>query len=88
MRRADGSICLLDLAEVRTGHWLEDALYLERLSWSHPERLREEDPVHTMMHARTELGLDNGPDIERLAVARETDVHVAVIVLDNHRAAQ
>lgn len=34
LRRADGSICLIDLALVHPGHWLEDALYLERVTWS------------------------------------------------------
>ena len=70
MRRADGSICLLDLAEVRPGHWLEDALYMERLSWSHPDRVATDDPVGTMNRARKDLGLDNGDRIKELAVAR------------------
>ncbi len=34
LRRADGSICLIDLALIHPGHWLEDALYLERVTWS------------------------------------------------------
>lgn len=34
LRRADGSCVLIDLALIHPGHWLEDALYLERVCWS------------------------------------------------------
>ena len=70
MRRNDGSTCLVDLAEVRPGHWLEDALYLERMSWAHPDRVNMEDPVFAMMEAREHLGLENGRQVKKLAVAR------------------
>ena len=70
MQRDDGSICLVDLAEVRPGHWLEDALYLERLSWAHPERIQSDDPVGSMMACRERLGLENGPRVMELAAAR------------------
>lgn len=70
MRRTDGSICLVDLGEVRPGHWLEDALYLERMSWSHPDRLASEDPLGSMRIERERLGCENGARIEELAMAR------------------
>jgi aminoglycoside phosphotransferase (APT) family kinase protein len=70
LARADGSVCLVDLAEFRPGHWLEDALYLERMYWSRPERIQQDDPVGTMARSRTELGLINGPCVEDLAMAR------------------
>ena len=69
--RSDGeTICLVDLAEVRPGHWIEDALYLERLYWSHPERIRTEPPLEAMKKARETLGLIVGDGIDTLANAR------------------
>ena len=70
MHRDDGSVCLVDLGEIRPGHWLEDALYLERMYGAYPERLEAEDPLANMRAARTELGCDNGDRIEALANAR------------------
>jgi fructosamine-3-kinase len=70
MRRKNGSLCLVDLAEVRPGHWLEDALYLERMFWAYPDRVNMEDPVFAMMEARESLGLKNGRQVKKLAVAR------------------
>ena len=70
MHRADGSVCLVDLGEIRPGHWLEDALYLERLYWAHPERLESEKPLEIMQAARTALGCENGDRIQALAMAR------------------
>jgi aminoglycoside phosphotransferase (APT) family kinase protein len=71
MFRNDGkTICLVDLAEVRPGHWIEDALYLERLYWSHPDRVRDECPLESMLEARLKLGLEVGKGIVALANAR------------------
>jgi hypothetical protein len=64
----DAPVCLIDLAEVRPGHWLEDAIYLERLHWAKPDRL-EPKPVKVMAEARKRLGLENG-DYPPLAAAR------------------
>lgn len=63
-----GPVCLLDFAEVRPGHWLEDAVYLERLHWTRPDRL-EAKPVKCVADARKALGLENG-DWPPLASAR------------------
>ncbi|MFO0829980.1 MAG: phosphotransferase [Phycisphaerales bacterium] len=63
-----GAACLIDLAEVRAGHWLEDAIYLERLLWTRPDRLAIK-PTKALADARKHLGLENG-DYPPLAVAR------------------
>lgn len=63
-------VCLIDFAEVRTGHWIEDAIYLERLHWSRVERIEGHPPVRAIAKARKAAGLDNGPDHTRLAAIR------------------
>ena len=63
-------VCLIDFAEVRPGHWVEDAVYLERLNWSRPERLDGHPPVRSIARARKAAGLDNGEDHARLAAIR------------------
>jgi aminoglycoside phosphotransferase (APT) family kinase protein len=70
MQRDDGGVCLVDLAEVRPGHWIEDALYLERMYWAREDRIAQDDPLGAMIEERTRLGLDNGKRIEDLAMAR------------------
>lgn len=70
MQRENGEVCLVDLAEVRPGHWIEDALYLERMYWAREDRIMSDDPLGTMRTCRSELGLDNGDGIEELAMAR------------------
>ena len=52
-----GPVTLIDLAEVRPGHWLEDAVYLERQLWALPERLVTSKPVKAMAAARKRQGL-------------------------------
>lgn len=65
-----GPVSLIDLAEVRPGHWIEDAIYLERQLWANPARLKAAKPVRAMAHARKELGLQNGEMYPRLAIIR------------------
>lgn len=65
-----GAVCLLDLAEVRPGHWTEDAIYLERQLWARPERLKEHKPVKSIAEARRARGLENGDDYNRVAALR------------------
>ncbi|MFG0306538.1 MAG: phosphotransferase family protein [Phycisphaerales bacterium JB040] len=78
MRRAarngsNGRTVLIDLAMVQPGHWLEDALYLERLAWGHEsELLQGIDPLATLAKARAFIGLPVGDDHERLATIRRT----------------
>jgi hypothetical protein len=70
--RTSPEVCLIDFAEVRTGHWIEDAIYLERLHWSRPDRIAGHPPVRAIAKARKEAGLDNGDDHARLAAIRRT----------------
>ncbi|MDG2292010.1 MAG: phosphotransferase, partial [Phycisphaerales bacterium] len=52
-----GPVALIDLAEVRPGHWLEDAVFLERQLWALPDRLVTAKPVNAMASARRRAGL-------------------------------
>ena len=65
-----GPVVLIDLAEVRPGHWVEDAVYLERLHWARPERLKGRSPVRLLAAARRRLGLEVDEDHARLADLR------------------
>lgn len=65
-----GHCVLIDLAMVRPGSWIEDALYLERLYWGHEEMLCGVDPVPALARARTFNGLPVGEGYERLADLR------------------
>ena len=71
----DAEVSLIDLAEVHAGHWVEDAVYLERQLWGHKSRLKISKPVHAMAVARKALGMrvdDNYNDlvdIRRLLLA-------------------
>jgi Phosphotransferase enzyme family len=58
----DSRAFLVDMAEVHAGHWVEDAVYAERLFWGHPEKLLGTSPVDRIASARKEAGLSNGPD--------------------------
>lgn len=61
---------LFDLAEVHPGHWVEDAVYLERLYWGTPEVLKGIKPVSMLAKARRELGLTTDDDYALLANTR------------------
>ena len=49
---SDSPVSLIDLAEVHAGHWIEDAVYLERQLWGYKSRLKLTKPVQTMAKAR------------------------------------
>jgi hypothetical protein len=76
MRRAgpggqpNGRCVLIDLAMVHPGHWVEDALYLERLYWGKPEMLCGVKPVSALAKARRALGLGTEDDYAALANIR------------------
>jgi len=76
MRRPDGSswgppMCVLfDFAEVHPGHWVEDAIYLERMYWGKPEALGEVKPVSLLAKARRAHGLDASGDYATIANIR------------------
>jgi hypothetical protein len=65
-----GDVVLIDLAEVRPGHWTEDAVYLERQLWSKPDRLNACRPVRAMASARRSMGLPVRDDAHELADVR------------------
>lgn len=65
-----GPVCLIDLAEVRAGHWVEDAVYLERQLWARPQRLKGHGPVKAIAAARRRRGLPVEEDYPRLAMIR------------------
>lgn len=66
----DGPVSLIDLAEVHAGHWVEDAVFLERQLWAKPERIKPHPPVKTLARERKKLGLSVEDDYSRLATIR------------------
>jgi hypothetical protein len=66
----EGPVSLIDLAEVHPGHWVEDAVYLERQLWAWPERLRRARPVKAIAAARRARGLSVDPQDVHLAMVR------------------
>lgn len=67
---SDAPVTLIDLAEVRPGHWIEDAVYLERLHWSRPQRMAKHKPVREIARARKARGLATGDEYPQLAAIR------------------
>ena len=71
----DAKVALIDLAEVHAGHWIEDAVYLERQLWGHKTRLKATKPVPAMASARRAHGMrvdddySNLVDVRRLMLA-------------------
>jgi len=65
-----GSVSLIDLAEVHVGHWVEDAVYLERQLWARPERLKPVGAVKAVAAARRSYGLPVDDSYPRLAAIR------------------
>lgn len=61
---------LIDLAMVRPGHWVEDALYIERLYWGREETLAGVDPLECLARQRRVLGLPVGDEDRVLADVR------------------
>lgn len=65
-----GRCVLIDLALVHPGHWVEDALYLERQHWGHEEFLFGVDPVEALAQFRRERGLPVEDGYQRWADLR------------------
>lgn len=65
-----GRCVLLDMAFVHPGHWVEDAVYVERQFWAHPEMLGKTKPVQELRRHRKALGLDCDGGHAELAAAR------------------
>lgn len=76
MRRPDdspwglGGCILFDLDRVTPGHWVSDALYLERIHWGKPELLHGEKPVKLLAKAMKKHECDPGDDYHELATIR------------------
>lgn len=69
---ADGrrQCVLVDLALVHPGHWVEDALYLERQYWGHAELLHGVKPVSVLARLRRERGSRTDDQYAELAMVR------------------
>ncbi len=50
---------LIDFAQIRPGHWVEDAVYLERLHWARPDVLKGVKTTSLIAKARKNNGLEN-----------------------------
>jgi hypothetical protein len=61
---------LIDLALVHPGHWVEDALYLERMYWGREEQLGGVVPIEALARHRLALGLHADEKDEELADVR------------------
>jgi hypothetical protein len=61
---------LLDFGEVHPGHWVEDAVYLERIYWANPDVAKKVKFVNLFAKARKALGLDCSDDYATLAQVR------------------
>lgn len=66
----EGEVCLIDLAEVHAGHWVEDAVYFERQLWARPDLMKTCKPVKEVAAARKRHGLAVEEDYSRLAMVR------------------
>jgi len=65
-------LVLVDFGEVHEGHWIEDAVYLERIYWANPAVSKAVKFVPLFARARKELGLDCSDDYNTLAHVRRT----------------
>jgi len=69
-KEPNAAVSLIDLAEVHPGHWVEDAVYLERQLWGYKSRLKSSKPVHAMAVARKSLGMRVDDDYSELVDIR------------------
>ena len=67
---ASARCVMIDLALVHAGHWMEDALYLERQHWGHEEFLFGVEPLDCLAAARRDLGLEVDAGYQRWADLR------------------
>ncbi len=65
-----GPAVLLDMALVHPGHWVEDALYFERVYWGRKEQLRTVNLVSTLARIRRHRRHDDHEDYGMLANVR------------------
>lgn len=95
MRREQGSAwgepgcILLDFAEAHGGHWVEDAIYIERMFWGRPDLLGGFKPVSGLARARRKAGLNTDDDYTDFADVRRVlmaGVAPAFIAKEGHPA--
>jgi aminoglycoside phosphotransferase (APT) family kinase protein len=67
---AEGDLVLIDFGEMRPGHWVEDAVYLERVYWANPQVATKVKFVPIFAKARKAHGLPCDDDYPTLAHAR------------------
>jgi len=69
LRHGEGTpqCVLIDLALMRPGHWLEDAMYFERVFWGREHCLGNINPLKVLSAMRRELGLPCTGDYGALA---------------------
>lgn len=65
----DGPAVLIDYANTRVGHWVQDAIYFEHLFWARPHRLEGRKLAKSIARERKARGLPVDPDWARLAEA-------------------
>lgn len=61
---------IFDFANVRCGHWIEDAVYLERQYWANPEVMKAVKPISMIAKARRNAGLDGDNYTEVASIRR------------------
>jgi hypothetical protein len=66
----EGPVVLIDMGLVHSGHWIEDALYLERVFWANPSALNGVNPLKELAQHRRALDLNCDGDYGRLASVR------------------
>ncbi|MEM7623371.1 MAG: phosphotransferase [Planctomycetota bacterium] len=69
-REPTPSCALIDLGLIHAGHWVEDALYIERLHWGFEEKLCGIIPEAELSARRVRAGLRVDPDDHLLANIR------------------
>jgi len=88
-----GPAVLIDFAETRPGHWVEDAVYLEHLFWAWPDRLGGRHLARQIAHRRKDLGLPFDPrwadvaQLMRALLAMSTLARPHTELTRNHLAA-
>ncbi len=77
--RDDGDTCvLIDLSHVHAGHWIEDAVYLEKVYWGKPEALGGIKPVSALAKCCRECGIATNLDYAALASVRRVCIAAMV----------
>ncbi|MFN3167815.1 MAG: phosphotransferase [Phycisphaeraceae bacterium] len=72
----DGPAVLFDLACVRPGHWVEDAVYLEHLYWASPGTLHGTNPAKLIARSMRDYDLSPGENWPQLA-----DIYRALLAM-------